>query len=180
MYWFTSDTHAYHNNIIKYSNRPFDSVEEMNQTMIDNINEEVAAQDTLVHLGDVCFGSLEKLKDFRNRINCNNIILIYGNHDQTIRKDDRAKKLFSEIHEFYEGKFEGQRITLCHYAMRVWNKSHYGAWHLYGHSHGSLPDDPKSLSIDIGVDCHNFFPLCVEEISKIMEKKTWEPVDHHR
>ena len=35
-----------------------------------------------------------------------------------------------------------QDIVLCHYAMRVWQKSHYGAWMLYGHSHGTLPDNP--------------------------------------
>ncbi len=38
----------------------------------------------------------------------------------------------------------GQPIVICHYAMRVWNRSHHGAWHLYGHSHGNLPDTPTS------------------------------------
>jgi len=73
----------------------------------------------------------------------------------------------------------GQQIILCHYAMRVWDKSHWGIWHLYGHSHGSLPDDPRSLSYDVGVDKNNFTPLLFEEVKEIMSKKTFKPVDHH-
>jgi hypothetical protein len=40
----------------------------------------------------------------------------------------------------------GQPIVLCHYAMRVWNRSHHGAWHLYGHSRGNLPAAPIAQS----------------------------------
>jgi len=63
--------------------------------------------------------------------------------------------------------------------MRVWNKSHHGALNLYGHSHGSLPDDPHALAIDVGVDCHNFTPISFEQVKKIMSKKTFKPIDHH-
>jgi len=63
--------------------------------------------------------------------------------------------------------------------MRVWNKSHHGAWHLYGHSHGTLPDDKNSLSFDVGVDCHNFTPINFEQVSAIMKKKNFKPIDHH-
>jgi calcineurin-like phosphoesterase family protein len=63
--------------------------------------------------------------------------------------------------------------------MRVWNKSHHGAWHLYGHSHGTLPDDPNALSFDCGVDCHNYTPISFEQVEAIMAKKTFKPIDHH-
>lgn len=63
--------------------------------------------------------------------------------------------------------------------MRVWNKSHYGAWMLYGHSHGSLIDDPNSLSFDVGVDCHNYKPFSFEEVKEIMSHKIWKAIDHH-
>ena len=69
----------------------------------------------------------------------------------------------------------GERfIVLFHYAMRVWNASHYGTWHLYGHSHGDLPDDETSLSFDVGVDCHNFYPLSYSDVTGIMSKKNWK------
>jgi calcineurin-like phosphoesterase family protein len=70
-------------------------------------------------------------------------------------------------------------ITLLHYALRVWNKSHYSSWHLYGHSHGSLPDDPNSMSFDVGIDCHNYTPISFEQVKAIMARKTYVPVDHH-
>jgi len=70
-----------------------------------------------------------------------------------------------------------QVIVLCHYAMRVWD---WGTWHLYGHSHGSMPDDPHSLSWDVGVDANAFSPLSVPEIAEIMGRKSFRSVDHHR
>ncbi len=62
---------------------------------------------------------------------------------------------------------------LFHYAMRVWNASHHGSWHLYGHSHGTLPDDITSLSFDIGVDSQHYKPLSYDEVKAIMSQKEW-------
>ena len=59
---------------------------------------------------------------------------------------------------------------ICHYAMRVWNGSHHGAWHLYGHSHWNLPDTP-SLSMDVGVDTHDFRPWHFDEISTLVAER---------
>ena len=66
-----------------------------------------------------------------------------------------------------------QRAThvLCHYAMRVWNRAHHGAWHLYGHSHGKLPEAPTTLSMDVGVDNHDFRPWHFDEINLLMTEK---------
>ena len=107
------------------------------------------------------------------------ICLIAGNHESSAR--DCASD-FEWIKDYYEltvddqDAHNGKRfIVLFHYAMRVWNASHYGTWHLYGHSHGDLPDDPNSLSIDVGVDIHNFYPLSYEDVKKIMSLKTWVP-----
>ena len=71
-------------------------------------------------------------------------------------------------------------VVLCHYALKVWNASHWGTYHLYGHSHGMLPDDPKSRSFDVGVDCHNFYPLAYEEMKGIMKQKEWVRPQHLR
>jgi calcineurin-like phosphoesterase family protein len=181
-YAITSDTHYAHANIIKYSNRPFVTVEQMNNTLVRNINASLPNGGVLYHLGDWAFGGMNMAVEFADRINRNiDVILIKGNHDEKKGCQNRRDfyDLFYEVHNLLEVKLDGQRITLCHYAMKVWNKSHYGAWHLYGHSHGSLPDDPNSLSFDIGVDCHNFKPLTFPEIAAIMSRKTWQPIDHH-
>ncbi len=181
MIWFTSDTHAYHANIIRYSKRPWKTADEMSLALAEKINSVVAAGDILVHAGD--FAWTGKVEQFRSMINCRNIFFVYGNHDREIRKDKKLQSLFVKCTELYELKHPD--ITVCHYAMRVWNKSHHGAIHLYGHSHGLLPDDPNSRSIDIGVDTclfghERFMPYCMDEIDSIMHKhKNWKPIDHH-
>lgn len=175
MDYFTSDTHYGHANIIKYCNRPFLSVAEMNNVLIDNINAIVKENDTLYHLGDFAMGGIQNAYEFRDKLKCKHINLIMGNHDNyKLRK----ATIFDHVWDFHE--YHGERsIVLCHYALRVWNKSHHGYYHLYGHSHGTLPDDPNVRSFDVGVDCHSFKPLSIKEIDEIMAKKTYKPVDHH-
>lgn len=172
--WFTADTHFGHRNICKYANRPFASIEDMDEAILQNINADVRPDDTLYHLGDFAFG---RHRYYRERIACKNIVLVLGNHDRHIIEDRDG--LFSSVHTLKEIKAGEQSIVLCHYAMRVWNKSHHGAWHLYGHSHGSLPDDPNSLSFDVGVDCTDFRPFDLADVARVMKTKTYRPVDHH-
>lgn len=145
-----------------------DSVEKMNTTIIDNINAVVGPKDELWCLGDFSFN--RDVQKFVDRIICKNINLIWGNHDRR-----SIAPSFRQTHDLHEitvrDRGEKQRIVLCHYSMRVWNKSHRGSWHLYGHSHGTLPDDPHSLSFDIGVDCWDFKPLSYDKVKEVMSKK---------
>ncbi len=167
--WFTADTHFGHLNIMKYCHRPFHSVEEMDETMIRNINDLVHEDDILYHLGDFSFGST---LIWRNRIKCKQIILIRGNHDKQI-----VPYCFSSIHDLLQVKVQynrdSQKIILCHYAMRIWNASHHGSWHLYGHSHSTLTEDVRSLSFDVGVDGNNFSPLNINQIAGRMSRKIY-------
>jgi calcineurin-like phosphoesterase family protein len=63
--------------------------------------------------------------------------------------------------------------------MKIWRNSHRGSWHLYGHSHGGLHESPNSLSFDVGVDARDYRPISFDEVSKLMAKKTFKPIDHH-
>lgn len=179
--WFTSDTHFGHANIIKYCKRPFSSVEEMDKTLIANWNNVVAPGDTVYHLGDFAVGGGEA-GDYILALN-GIIKFVRGNHDHRI---DRLNKSLNDMHEggldiedLREVNVNRQKIVLCHYAMRIWNKSHHGTWHLYGHSHGTLPDDPNSLSFDIGMDCWNYTPVSFEQVAARIAQKKFKPVDHH-
>ena len=164
MIFFTADTHFNHANIIRYCGRPFSSTDEMNAAMIENWNDAVKPRDTVYHLGDFGFGGIE---DVLRKLN-GKIILIVGSHDQAALK---FKDRFKEVARMMEIAYQKQHIVLCHYAMRTWRNSHRGSWHLYGHSHGTLPDDPRSLSLDIGVDCHDFRPLNLNEVADIISRK---------
>lgn len=178
--WFISDTHWNHANIIKYSKRPFLDVREMNEALIENWNSVVDEEDDIYHLGDVGFDNYNgKICDILRRLKGNKYLII-GNHDEKIvERNSKFCSFFQWIRDTKTISVNGQNIVLHHYAQRVWKKSHHGAWHLYGHSHGSLPDDPNSLSFDVGVDCHNYFPISFEEVARIMKTKKWKPIDHH-
>jgi calcineurin-like phosphoesterase family protein len=184
--WFTADTHFGHANIIRYCNRPFPTVEAMNDALIDRINALVKRDDTLYHLGDFAFRTANPAA-FRERICCKAIHLIMGNHDPHSEDgivDPVFASLFASVRELRRIRLPiaGMRrpVILCHYAMRVWDASHHGAWHLFGHSHGTLPDDPHARSWDVGVDNNNYEPVSVERLEAIMAKKLFRPVDSHR
>lgn len=175
--WFTSDTHFHHANIIKYCNRPFADTVEMNNALIENWNSVVGDNDLVYHLGDFAFGREDFMFDMLIKRLKGKIVFLKGNHDRLAWRN--RDKFFAHSDSYREIEVNGKDITLCHYAMRVWNKSHHGAWHLYGHSHGTLPDDPNALSFDCGVDCHNYTPISFEQVEAIMAKKTFKPIDHH-
>lgn len=126
--FFTSDTHFNHANIIlpTYCNRPFKNVTEMNEKMIENWNRVVSKEDTVWHLGDFGFGNIDNVVDRLNGI----INIILGSHDKSIWS---CRERFDKITPMETINIGKRYITLCHYAMRVWPRSHYNTWHLYGH-----------------------------------------------
>jgi calcineurin-like phosphoesterase family protein len=158
-------------------------VEEMNEALIKNWNVVVQPTDTVYHLGDFAFLPYDKLKRIARRLNGTKH-LILGNHDKEIiknRSDLLSSGTFDSIQNYFELRHEGQFIVLFHYGQRVWNKSHHGSIHLYGHSHGSLP--PFGRSVDVGVDCKeitaDYRPVSFDEVIRYMNKREFISVDHH-
>lgn len=174
--YFSSDYHLGHNNVIIYDKRPFKDVKEMDEAIIANHNAIVSDDDDFYFLGDFSFDN-RLTESYLKRLNGNKYF-IKGNHDKdkTIRLYKRYGTYLGNLEEI---TIEGQRITLCHYAMKVWNRSHKGAWQLYGHSHLSLPDDPNSLSFDIGIMGWEYKPISFAQVKEVMSKKIWKPKDHH-
>ena len=166
-----------------------ESTERMDDYLINNINDLVGENDTLYHLGDFCFAPKNEYynaaRQYRNRIKCRNVHIIWGNHDHY-----SIGNLFStanNMNTVFEGK---QGIVLCHYAMAVWAKSHRGVWHLYGHSHAGAEawlerTMPGRRAFDAGVDnaakiLGAYRPWTYDEIKTIMEKRNGCSIDHHR
>lgn len=172
--FFTADHHFGHANIIKFTERPFASLEEMNEELIKRWNEKVSPKDEVYHLGDLSLGNADFTKEVLDRLN-GKIYLIKGNHDKSTLSYPKRFEWIKDYHELYVDLQNGkrQKVILMHYAMKVWNGSHRGNWQLYGHSHGTLPDENDRLQFDVGVDCHDFYPISVEEIEQIMSKKNW-------
>ena len=181
--WFTSDPHFLHENIIKHSARPFTSAIDMEWALIEKWNTKVQRGDTIYCIGDFALSRGAKSKGYidsiLSRLNGEKW-LITGNHDRKeVTKNTRWHKVvpYHEI-KLNLGGIHKQRIVMCHYAMRVWNQSHRGAWMLHGHSHGDL-SDIGGKTMDVGVDCHNYEPIGIPEIARYMESRTFQAVDHH-
>lgn len=170
--YFTADPHFGHANIIKYCNRPFADAAAMDRALVERCNAVVMPDDVLYLLGDFCMGvrdHLDAARRYRRAIACREVHLIWGNHDP--QDDDGFAGLFTTADHLRPVRLGGQRITLCHYAMRAWDKSHHGAWQLYGHTHGQLPELPEVWSFDVGVDCWNYYPISLEQVEVVMEHK---------
>jgi calcineurin-like phosphoesterase family protein len=186
--WFTSDSHYFHGNIIRFSNRPFKDADHMTEELVKSWNEVVDVNDDVYHLGDVSLGNVNKTENVLFRLN-GNIHLIKGNHEKSTLQTAVNRSRFTWIKDYHEMSVvmpDGtkQFIVLCHYAMRVWNKSHHGAWQLYGHSHDSMEHEAWGRSMDVGVDSAyrilgEYRPFNLHEIAKIMSKRGHNPVDHH-
>lgn len=195
--WFTSDTHFGHKNIAgpNISNwssgyRNFNSVHEMNMAIVSGINKYVKEDDTLYHLGDWSFGGAQNIFQFRKYLVCKNIHLILGNHDQDIIDKEFSFNdilfnpidLFLSVQDVLTLSVGKTKLFLSHYSHRVWVGSHKGVIHLYGHSHGSIPDFGRSMDVGVDVAFRKFGeyrPFNIGDIINIMSNRSIEKIDHH-
>lgn len=196
--WFTSDTHYHHKNIVRgvsewkdfrpkddagiQSLRDFDTLSHHDDTLVNTINALVKPDDILYHLGDWSFGGKEQIGNFRERLHVKTIHLVLGNHDQHIEKEGSIyKDLFTSVNHVLQPTVmcgdEKVKLFLSHYSHQVWNKSHKGIIHLFGHSHGSLKGIGRSM--DVGVDTNEMRPYLLGDILFKMRKIEVQIVDHH-
>src|SRR3990167_3629454 len=172
--WFTSDHHFGHTNIIKFCDRPFASVDEMDQVLVDTWNKNIQPRDTVIHLGDFTLRNAKAAYEYISRLN-GEVWVIEGSHDDEWYGKSSAivspnKPNF--LGSVYFMKHEGKRIFCSHYSHRTWPKSHHGSLHIYGHSHGNLPGLGRSM--DVGVDsAYKIFgeykPFSFDEVVETLE-----------
>lgn len=178
--FFTADPHFCHDKILLYANRPFKTVEEMDAAIIARWNAVAQPRDRIFCLGDWCWrGHGETVgqtaRRIRAQIKCQNIYLIWGNHDRKGRNDALFQQQFVKCYDSLEIEIGNMPATLYHYAQRVWNKMRYGACHLYGHSHGTLPQSDTQRAMDVGVDTNNMYLYSEADILRIMTERAWVP-----
>lgn len=151
-YWFTSDQHFYHKNILRFTDRPYETVEDMNEAFIEWNNANVGEKDVVWNLGDFSFGDIEQTKSVLRRLKGQQN-LILGNHCHNLfnhRNELLNERLFMSIQHYRELRFDKTRLVLSHYPMRSWSGSNRGSIQLFGHVHGHLA--PYGKSVDVGVD----------------------------
>ena len=199
--FFSSDSHYNHVNIVSAiskwpaggGTRKFNSLNEMNDRLVYELNAAVGQDDVLIHLGDWSFGGFESIAEFRNRINCKTIHLFLGNHDHHIANNkENVRDLFASVNKLEtvelrvpQGK-ETMRYTFecCHFPIASWDGLGKGYPHLHGHVH--LPGHlkiHKGRAMDVGVDGNNYKPYSLNDILKALEGRPKMhlslPKDHH-
>jgi calcineurin-like phosphoesterase family protein len=203
--FFTSDTHYGHSNICRATTRwtdadnvtrDFKSLEHMNDTIVNNINEVVGENDVLIHLGDFSFGGFDNIEEFRNRIICKNIHLVLGNHDHHIeRNKDNIQRLFTSVNHyinldlrrpslFKKGEMDKFKFVLMHFPIASWDGMNDGVIHAHGHVH--LPKHQRignGKSLDVGVDGNGLEPISLDEVVSLLKDQPIDklclPRDHH-
>lgn len=172
-YWITSDQHYGHRNIIKAmpDSRPFTNVDDMNQTIIDRHNSVVGKGDIVYMLGDFALGmrtdAMLHILSRLNGIKC----IVYGNHDQKLRRAlldtdlcvslnirQTVDYLRTQIHVDHAPV----DVIMMHFPIAMWDKKHYGSYHLHGHSHGRY-NAPGRIH-DVGVDTNNLYPYNLRDL----------------
>lgn len=178
--FITSDTHFSHCNIIKYANRPFGSVADMNDTIIKNWNDVVSKEDVVYHLGDVGFGNPRIINDILYNLN-GNIHLLIGNHEKTVLSNKNSINRFIWIKDYFQMKYFSENekeyfFVMSHYPFLTWNRCHYGSISLHGHSH-SIENSKEVKRFDVGVDANKFSPVDIEYIIEFF--KDTKIIKHH-
>lgn len=170
MIYFTSDLHLGHHGIITMQNRPFDSVEEMNQALVRNYNAFVHKGDTVYILGDICHHmKVEEANEIISQMHGEKYLLI-GNHD---KKYDPG--LFCKMSDFMTVSFNGRYFALMHYPLMSWPKKKSGSIHLHGHIHADQLYNIRNREegirrYDVGVDANQFLPVSLQQIQAFFDE----------
>lgn len=186
-HWFTSDEHHGHRNALTgwldratgvstQPPRPWSTLEDMTEGIIDRHNSVVKRGDNIFHLGDMFWRTLDvdKAIEIMGRLNGQHFYIL-GNHEELMEEAGRSQTIrqqFVWVRDYAKIKpFKGLSVVLSHYAHRVWDGSHKGTYHAYGHSHGAIPNFGRSM--DVGVDCNDFYPVSLDQL--VTKLKDVEP-----
>ena len=176
--YFTADSHFNHANIIKFCNRPFNNVEQMNETLIDNWNQVVGKDDIVFHLGDFCLGGAAEWTKLLDRLN-GKIYLILGNHDLKNFRQGFIQR-FEHVALQMFITVDKQKMYLSHYPFLCFEGGYKDVWQLFGHVHtrkNNTGIDAERLQYlyptqyDVGVDNNNFKPVSFEEVKAIIDRQ---------
>lgn len=187
-----SDPHFQHKNLCRgVSNwsdksgcRDFDTLEQMNDTIIDSINDVVKENNDLIIGGDIIFGDKNRLGEYLDRIKCKNIIYLFGNHDDWLRKKENRHyldkfKWWGDYLELFGNKPDGgfQHYIFFHYPIYSWNDIGRGSMMIYGHQHHN---DSNHLGKCLCVSWEKFRkPLALSEIYLTLKDKQIVGHDYH-
>ena len=171
MKYFISDTHFGHENILKFGNRPFETLRQMEKTILKNLNTTLEKGDILYHLGDLAW-TKEGFDTFFHGLRKDiSIFWIAGNHDRRVAQ--YASRIIQMV-DLKEIKIQKNKTTLCHYPLVTWPSAPYNGWHLYGHIHKNTGSDKligpylNGKTMNVNVEYTNYRPVSEDKIVEYM------------
>ena len=168
MIFYTSDLHLGHANVIRFDERPFANIDEMDECIISRWNERVNDEDTVYIIGDVCYRNrldaswyLRELKGHK--------ILVLGNHDNPILLNKKALACLDQVDKMMQVIDGNKQISLCHYPIAEWNAYFHDSWHIYGHIHNRKEETfeimrKKEHALNAGCMINNYVPVTFDEL----------------
>lgn len=176
--YYIADPHFGHANIIRFENRPFESVEEMDAWLVEAWNARVGDDDDVYIVGDFAYRSATSVKSIVEKLHSRKHLVI-GNHDAKWMRTFKPEDHFVEMgHALYNVDEKNRRVWMCHYPCMTWPGAHYEAsYHVYGHIHGSKPESFWPLlstydrALNAGVEVNGYMPVTLEEL--IVNNERW-------
>ena len=193
--WFSSDLHLGHTNICKgvskWENkencRPFNTIDEMNTCIINNINSLVEQNDYLFLLGDTLMGKKNYIS-FLKRITCKNVFLLRGNHCNK----NKLQNITNYLGDYIELYINKQLVICSHYPLLSFRDMNKGSIMLYGHCHGGISKSKHLVAkyynnlktLDVGIDnayriYGDYIPFNYSDILNILKLNNNLAIDHH-
>lgn len=183
--FFTSDTHFGHKNILRFCNRPWATIAEHDQALIQNWNDIVLEDAVVFHLGDFCYkgGGFPTIQHLKGLLH-GQIVLIRGNHDPDTRKTQNFQKLqqlFTGVYDLLQIEVEGQRILMSHYPLLTWPHAYgqHPTWQLFGHVHlrkritsldaFTVEQCCRPTQYEVGVDLNGYRPISFQNLKERIE-----------
>lgn len=171
MIFYIADTHFGHAGVLKMSNRPFASIEEHDQILIETWNSTVSDRDIVYIVGDFCYRSKESAEFYLKKLRGKKILII-GNHDlKYLNKLGMCKdKYFEAIYQMTMIKDGDEHVVLCHYPLLEWSGYFRGWYHVHGHIHNNKTNPAvqflktQNRALNAGVDINNFRPVTLQEL----------------
>ena len=181
--FYIADMHFSHYNIIAFDNRPYNSIREMNQYLINNWNNVVSNEDIVYVLGDMFWCKQDESIEILNQLKGQKF-LIRGNHDKC--NSSQFIKKFAKVTDYLEVDDNGRKVVLCHYPIPCFKNHYYNWYHLYGHVHNSfewgmmenikrqmkeLYDKPCEMyNVGVMIPYMNYTPRTLDEIIQRCEQ----------
>lgn len=183
--FFTSDTHFSHENIIRLTNRPCTSVEEMDEMLINNWNSVCDGNSIVYHLGDFIFGNQSRLNAIISQLNFGELHLIMGNHDMK-NISFESDHLFDSVSYQKELKIGNRQVILNHNPFLCYGGTYRTketqVWQLFGHVHTLKHQQSNGLDVprleilfptqyDVGVDNNDWKPINWKDVKSKIEEQ---------